>query len=119
MVPFLRLAAAAGLRRVVLLSSSAIERGGPGVGQVHAVLPGLVAEWAVLRPSWFMQNLTGSHLLGDGIRERGTITTATGAGRVALIDAADIAAVAVAVLVDGAGWTPPSPGETRTGRPTP
>lgn len=59
MLPFLRQARAAGVHRAVLLSSSAIPAGGPAVGQVHQALPGLFTQWAVLRPSWFMQNFVG------------------------------------------------------------
>src|SRR5690349_4523089 len=54
MVPFLEQARSAGVRRVALLSSSAIPAGGPGVGRVHGLLAGLFDQWAVLRPSWFM-----------------------------------------------------------------
>ncbi|MFE6748184.1 NAD(P)H-binding protein [Kitasatospora purpeofusca] len=100
MLPFLRLARAAGLRRAVLLSSSAVPRGGPAVGAVHEALPGMFAEWAVLRPSWFMQNFTGAHPHAEGIRREGVVRTATGAGRVGFVDAEDIAAVAVHALTD-------------------
>ncbi|GGX74456.1 NmrA family NAD(P)-binding protein [Streptomyces hiroshimensis] len=100
MVPFLRQARAAGVRRAVLLSSSAIPEGGPAVGAVHQALPGLFDQWAVLRPSWFMQNFTGAHAHADSIREQGVILTATGTGRVGFVDADDIAAVAVHALTD-------------------
>ncbi|MFE2375617.1 NAD(P)H-binding protein [Streptomyces sp. NPDC059398] len=100
MLPFLRRARTAGVRRAVLLSSSAIPAGGPGVGQVHRALPELFDEWAVLRPSWFMQNFTGDHVHARSIRDRGIIETATGEGRVAFVDADDIAAVAVHALTD-------------------
>ena len=96
--PFLELAAARDVRRVVLLSSSAVERGQPGLGEIHDLVAGLVAEPAVLRPSWFMQNFVGDHPLAQGIRETREIVTATGDGRLAFIDAADIAAVAVEAL---------------------
>ncbi|WP_078624044.1 NAD(P)H-binding protein [Streptomyces monomycini] len=99
-LPFLERARAAGVRRVVLLSSSAIARGGPAVGQVHDALPGLFEEWAVLRPSWFMQNFGGEHAHARSIREDGVIATATGDGRVGFVDAADIAAVAAHALTD-------------------
>ncbi|MFF4364805.1 NAD(P)H-binding protein [Streptomyces sp. NPDC001594] len=99
-LPFLRRARAAGVRRAVLLSASSIEEGGPAVGQVHAALPGVFDEWAVLRPSWFMQNFTGGHLHAQGIRTDGVIHTATGTGRVGFVDAGDIAAVAVRALTD-------------------
>ncbi|MFD3943909.1 NAD(P)H-binding protein [Streptomyces sp. NPDC058579] len=99
-LPFLRRARAAGVRRAVLLSSSAIPEGGPAVGQVHKALPGIFDEWAVLRPSWFMQNFTGDHVHAQSIRTDGVISTATGTGRVGFVDAEDIAAVAVRALTD-------------------
>lgn len=100
MLPFLERARAAGVTRAVLLSSSAIPSGGPAVGQVHRALPGLFPEWAVLRPSWFMQNFTGGHAHARTVRAEGTILTAAGAGRVGFVDADDIAAVAVHALTD-------------------
>ncbi|MGW2014198.1 NmrA family NAD(P)-binding protein [Streptomyces sp. NPDC001927] len=99
-LPFLRRARAAGVRRAVLLSSSAIPEGGPAVGQVHKALPGIFDEWAVLRPSWFMQNFTGDHVHAQSIRTDGVVSTATGTGRVGFVDAEDIAAVAVRALTD-------------------
>ncbi|MET8630249.1 NAD(P)H-binding protein [Kitasatospora sp. NPDC004669] len=100
MLPFLRQARDAGVRRAVLLSSSAVPEGGPAVGAVHQALPGLFDQWAVLRPSWFMQNFTGAHLHADSIRADGVILTAAGSGRVGFVDADDIAAVAVRALTD-------------------
>ncbi|MFJ9583994.1 NAD(P)H-binding protein [Streptomyces acidicola] len=100
MLPFLRQARAAGVHRAVLLSSSAIPEGGPAVGTVHQALPDLFEQWAVLRPSWFMQNFTGTHVHAVSIREDGIISTATGTGRVGFVDAEDIAAVAVHALTD-------------------
>ncbi|MGW4094299.1 NmrA family NAD(P)-binding protein [Nocardia sp. NPDC004750] len=100
MLPFLKRARAGGVHRAVLLSSSAIPEGGPAVGMVHQALPDLFEQWAVLRPSWFMQNFTGTHAHAHSIREDGIIWTATGSGRVGFIDAEDIAAVAVHALTD-------------------
>ncbi|MEU6548857.1 NmrA family NAD(P)-binding protein [Streptomyces sp. NPDC046915] len=100
MLPFLRQARTVGVHRAVLLSSSAIPEGGPAVGEVHQALPGLFEEWAVLRPSWFMQNFTGTHAHAASIREHGVIRTAAGSGRVGFVDAEDIAAVAVHALTD-------------------
>jgi uncharacterized protein YbjT (DUF2867 family) len=100
MLPFLRQARTAGVHRAVLLSSSAIPEGGPAVGTVHQALPGLFEQWAVLRPSWFMQNFTGTHIHALSIREDGTIWTAAESGRVGFVDAGDIAAVAVHALTD-------------------
>ncbi|MFE3761757.1 NAD(P)H-binding protein [Streptomyces sp. NPDC059104] len=100
MLPFLRRARASGVRRAVLLSSSAIPAGGPAVGQVHQALPGLFEQWAVLRPSWFMQNFAASAPHARSIRDEGAIMSASGEGRVGFIDAEDIAAVAVRALTD-------------------
>ncbi len=99
MVPFLRRAAGAGVRRAVLLSSSAIPEGGPVLGQVHQAVRAVMPEWSVLQPSWFMQNFsTGMH--GGAIRSGGEIVTATGDGRVAFVDVGDIAGVAFRALTD-------------------
>ncbi|MFD0020214.1 NAD(P)H-binding protein [Streptomyces sp. NPDC058382] len=100
MLPFLHQARAAGVHRAVLLSSSAIPEGGPAVGTVHQALPDLFGQWAVLRPSWFMQNFTGTHAHARSIRDEGIIWTATASGRVGFVDAEDIAAVAVRALTD-------------------
>ncbi|KJY25828.1 NAD(P)H-binding protein [Streptomyces katrae] len=97
-LPFLRRARAVGVRRAVLLSASSIQKGGPAVGRVHEALPGIFDEWAVLRPSWFMQNFSGDHMHAHGIRTDGVIHTATGTGRVGFVDAEDIAAVAARAL---------------------
>ncbi|MER6694598.1 NAD(P)H-binding protein [Streptomyces minutiscleroticus] len=100
MLPFLRLARAAGVRRAVLLSSSAIPAGGPATGLVHQALPGLFPEWAVLRPSWFMQNFTGDHMHAHTVRDEAALYSATGEGRVGFVDADDIAEVALHALTD-------------------
>lgn len=94
----LETALALGVRRFALLSSSAFPEGSPMMGEVHAYLRAHAPEWIVLRPSWFMQNLINQH--GSTIRTNGAIYTATGNGRVPLIDADDIAAVATRALVD-------------------
>ncbi|MEU2357265.1 NAD(P)H-binding protein [Streptomyces misionensis] len=100
MLPFLHQARTAGVHRAVLLSSSAIPEGGPAVGKVHQALPELFDQWAVLRPSWFMQNFTGTHAHARSIRDEGIIWTATEGGQVGFVDAEDIAAVAVRALTD-------------------
>ena len=97
--PFLDEALRQGVRRVVQLSSSALPEGSPGLGAVHRLVRTTMPEWTVLRPSWFMQNFIGDHLVAQGVRT-GEIVTATGEGRVAFIDAADIAAVAGHALTD-------------------
>lgn len=97
--PFLETAERCGVRRIVLLGSSAVPPNAPGMAELHTAvgrLPGSV----VLRPSGFMQNFTGAHPLATGIRERGEIVTASGNGRLGWIDAEDIAAVAAVALLD-------------------
>lgn len=97
MRPLLEGAMARGVRRFVLLSSSLLARGGPMMGEVHDWLADSAPEWAVLRPSWFMQNFSeGPH--ARTIRDEDAIYSATGSARLGFIDADDIAAAAVACL---------------------
>lgn len=89
-----------GVRRFVLLGSSAVPTDAPGLGAVERHLRDVAPEWAVLRPSWFMQNFTGSHPHAQTVRAEGVLYTATGDGRVGFIDADDIAAVGAHALLD-------------------
>jgi uncharacterized protein YbjT (DUF2867 family) len=98
--PFLDAARERGARRVVLLSSSAVPEGAPGLGELHRMVRTAVPEPTVLRPSWFMQNFLGDHPHARSARTDGEIVTATGDGRVAFVDAGDIAAVAAHALAD-------------------
>jgi uncharacterized protein YbjT (DUF2867 family) len=98
--PFLDSARERGVRRVVLLSSSAVPEGAPGLGELHRMVRAGVPEPTVLRPSWFMQNFLGEHPHARSARADGEIVTATGGGRVAFVDAGDIAAVAAHALSD-------------------
>ncbi len=95
--PFLAAAKSAGVRRLVLLSTSVDNV--MGHADVHKAVLDAAPEYAILRPSWFMQNLIGQHPIARGIRERGEIATATGDGRIGFVHIADIAAVAVETLL--------------------
>lgn len=95
---FAELAAATGLRRVVMLSSSAVASGDAGLGAVDALVRTTFPEWEILRPSWFMQNFVGSHPLAESVRATGEFITATGDGRLPFIDARDIGRCAAALL---------------------
>jgi uncharacterized protein YbjT (DUF2867 family) len=97
--PFLDAARRLGTRRVVLLGSLAVLPNAPGVARLSEAVR-RAPEWAVLRPSGFMQNFTGAHPVAAGIRDRGEIRTAAGDGRLGWIDAEDIAAVAANTLLD-------------------
>lgn len=96
--PFLQQAVATGVRRVVMLSSSAVAFDGPNLGQVASAVRDAVPEWEILRPAWFMQNFTGTHPVAESIRTTGEFVTATGTGRVPFIDAGDIGRVAAHLL---------------------
>lgn len=95
--PFLEKARAAGVRRVVMLGSSMKLPDAPGMDELYATVE-RSPEYAILRPSWFMQNFL--RYQAADIRERGEIVAASGHGRIGWIDAGDIAAVAGAVLLD-------------------
>ena len=96
--PFLRRALESGVSRVVMLSSSAVEPGDAGLGLVDSLVRELFPEWAILRPSWFMQNFVGDHPLAHSIRAERSFVTATGSGRLGFIDARDIGRTASALL---------------------
>ena len=89
MGPFIERAIAAGACRFVLLSSSLIaEEGGPAMGAVRALLRGGAPGWAVLRPSWFMENFfVGQH--AATIRDEDAIYSATDDGLSAFIAVED------------------------------
>ncbi|RYZ43100.1 MAG: oxidoreductase [Myxococcaceae bacterium] len=101
MNPFIERALARGVRRIVLLSASAIAEGSPGLGQVHRFVREHAPEWSVLQPSWFMQNFSNpQNQHGASVRRDATLVTSTDKGRVGFVDAADIAAVGVRALAD-------------------
>lgn len=99
MVPFLQDARAASVSRVVLLGAKPVSAGDSGIGRVYGPVAELFDEWAVLRPAWFMQDFTGGHYLAAMLRSDAVLRTATGQGKIAFIDASDIAAVAAAALL--------------------
>jgi uncharacterized protein YbjT (DUF2867 family) len=94
---FLVTARGEGVRRVVLLHSQVT--GAAGTPEIPAAVRREMPEWAILCPSWFMQNFTGDHPTATALREHGEIATATGNGRVGFVDADDIAAVATETLL--------------------
>lgn len=95
---FIETAMDAGIRRFVLLSSSAIPQGGPAMGQIHQSLDDKAEQWAVLQPSWFMQNFAEGHH-GDSIRNESAIYSATASAGIGFIDANDIGATAAHCLI--------------------
>lgn len=98
---FLDLAEAAGVRHVTYLSVYNADQA-PAEVDIAAVEADLAARngitHSILRPAWVMQNFTDGHIpLIDGV-----ITTPSGGGTEAFVDAADIAAVAAETLLDPA-----------------
>lgn len=57
-------------------------------------------DWTILRPSWFMQVFTDPRFYRDQVAGAGELPFSSGGGRVAWIDARDIAAVAERALLD-------------------
>jgi uncharacterized protein YbjT (DUF2867 family) len=97
MIEFLEQAVSRGVRRFVFLSIASLPAGDLAHGRVHQWLQNNAADWAVLRPSAFMQNFSEGPFYAS-IREEGRIYSNTGTGRVAFIDAHDIARAAYAAL---------------------
>ncbi|KAI0839155.1 putative ergot alkaloid A [Hypoxylon sp. FL0890] len=100
-IKFIDVARGKGVRRFVLLSASSVEEGGPLMGVTHKRLHELgnegKIEWAVLRPSWFMQNFLETYHVKP-IKEENKLYSATGPGRIPWVSAEDIAAVAFHAL---------------------
>ncbi|MFG3056400.1 SDR family oxidoreductase [Kitasatospora sp. NPDC048239] len=95
-------AAAAGVRRVVLLSSQGVVTRpfGPtriAMRELEDTLRESGAEWAVLQPGGFASNALW---WAESIRTRGLVAAPFGDVGVPLVDPADIAAVAAACLLD-------------------
>lgn len=93
-------ARAAGVESIVKQSAlGASDHSRSPIGRAHhAVEKELIASglgWTILRPHVFMQNLLDQ---ASSIAQEGRVSAASGDGRVPFIDAADIAAVAAAVL---------------------
>lgn len=97
MSAFIRLALDRGVKRFVLMSSSAVPIDGPVMGGVHRFLADNAPEWTVIRPSWFFENFTEEHH-GETIRREDSIYSATGDAPIAFIGAKDIGEACAACL---------------------
>ena len=87
------------VKHVVFLSVMGVNRFMPH-WQVEQDLTGSALGWTFLRPSFFMQNLTGAYR--NEIRDRDRIIQPAGRGRFSFVDAADLAEAAAIVLSDTA-----------------
>lgn len=110
MVPSLEAAKRAGVRHMVLLSLQGAETNTVVPhAKIEAWLRGSGLDWTFVRPAFFMENLTTTHV--RDIRDRDTIMVPAGSGATAFVAASDVAAVATAALLDpaahqGRAWTP-------------
>ena len=98
---FTRLAKNSGATKVVLLSEIAAETRCDDAHElkVERVIEQSGLDYTILRPNWFMQDLVDERFFGGLIRQDGIIVMTTDGAAMAWIDARDIAAVAVEVLL--------------------
>lgn len=98
MVPALDVALGAGVSHFALLSLQGAERlTFTPHAQLEVYLRASGADFTFLRPSFFMQNLTTTHL--PELR-RGEVSVPAGRGRTSFIDVRDVADVAARVLTE-------------------
>jgi uncharacterized protein YbjT (DUF2867 family) len=97
--PFLDAAKSGGVRHIVFLSLMGAERN-PFVPHrvVEQHLMRLGVPYTLLRPGFFMQNLSGTH--AEDIVRYGEIIVPAGEGRTSFLDARDIAEAAAVVLTE-------------------
>jgi uncharacterized protein YbjT (DUF2867 family) len=97
--PFVKAMQKAGVQQVVLLSLQGAER---AAITPHRKIEKLILQrglpYTLLRPSFFMQNLSTTHR--TEIAQRGELIIPAGQGRTSFIDARDIAEVAAKVLTE-------------------
>lgn len=99
MRPFIEAMRDCGVRRVVFMS---VQGAGTNPFVPHHGIERLLRNsglgWTFLRPSFFMQNLSTTHL--SDIRDANEICVPAGKGRTNFVDAADVAAAAAVCLTD-------------------
>lgn len=96
---FVNAARASGVRHIVFLSVAGADRMGflPHAKVERHLMAG-PADWTLLRPGYFAQNLETA--LRDGIVRHGRIDVPAGRGRVAFLDVADIGDIAARCLLE-------------------
>ncbi|KDR83085.1 hypothetical protein GALMADRAFT_238897 [Galerina marginata CBS 339.88] len=95
--PFIDLALSKGVKRVVFCSASPQEKGDPCHGKVFEYLVDIGVDYAVLRPTWFIENFSYSFL--PGILAYDKIFTPAKDGRVPFVGVEDIAKAAFDAFV--------------------
>lgn len=112
-LPALEAAKRAGVKHIVFLSLQGAESNSVVPhAKIETWLRSSGLRWTFLRPSFFMQNLSSTHVAE--IRDHSQIIIPAGNGRTAFVDVADIAVVAFEVLTHpenhiGRAWTPTGP----------
>jgi uncharacterized protein YbjT (DUF2867 family) len=100
--------AAAGVPRIVLLSTLDAEHAPPDdpVRVAELALERLGVSWAILRPTWFLDNFTTGSFAA--MTAAGELRLPAGDARIPFVDCRDVAAVAITALApDGpAGYLP-------------
>ncbi|KAI9702943.1 MAG: hypothetical protein M1836_008157 [Candelina mexicana] len=93
-----------GVKRLVLLAGTGLEKGGFHVGSVWSHLVDDLApkgvEWAVLMPTYFMENFSEDQVLASTIKKESKFYTATYDGKIPYVSVYDIAAMAFHTLTD-------------------
>ncbi|MEV4534119.1 NmrA family transcriptional regulator [Asanoa sp. NPDC049518] len=95
-----RVAVAAGVGHLVLLSGRGEEEAQAAEAALAEAVAGTATAWTVVRASWFMQNFSEA-FMADGVRE-GTLVLPAGDVPEPFVDCDDIADVAVAALTGAA-----------------
>ncbi|MEV4621615.1 NmrA family NAD(P)-binding protein [Asanoa sp. NPDC049573] len=95
-----RVAAAAGVEHLVLLSGRGEEEAQASEAAFAAAVEGTGTAWTVVRASWFMQNFSEA-FMADGVRD-GTLVLPAGEVPEPFVDCDDIADVVVAALTGDA-----------------
>ena len=110
LLPPLAAARDAGVSHVVFLSLQGVERNRVVPhATVEAWLRSSGLSWTFVRPSFFLENLSGTH--AADIRDRDAIIVPAGRGSTSFVAAEDVAAVAAEALIRPEGyrstaWTP-------------
>lgn len=113
MVPALEAAQRAGVQHVVLLSLQGAEKNKVVPhAKIEAWLRDSDVTWTFVRPSFFMENLSTTHV--SDIRDRDCLMVPAGTGATAFVAAHDVARVAAAALLTpsehiNTAWTPTGP----------
>ncbi len=113
MQPALSAAQAAGVGHIVALSLQGAEHNKVVPhAKIEAWLQQSGLAWTMVRPSFFMENLSTTH--ASDIRERNCLLVPAGKGRTSFVAVRDVAAVASAALLDperyrNTAWTPTGP----------